>query len=200
MREIRVGFPRGPFAVSRRFVFWRWFAVVLLVPSSLGILVGYVSLALQPGDVVDFAGTQSDWMELVVFVSGVGLAMAVGYMAWLPLRQLRRVRTAAQKGVLRLAMLIHRERIRAEGQDTGAEKVVFRLRRADGTFVDVTWQLGTKGGLLTAHGGRSVLALVPTHDPTLAVLVLSSLYPLALGAADAQQLRAALAVAPELVE
>jgi hypothetical protein len=277
--EGSVGFPRGPFGLSRKFLFWRWVAIALCAPTSLALFgvyaymafgqaraiwhdqrvwdaggpegpvqvggevttrqfvlksyrldVGYVtpngvshahklevetlfggldeeaadSVRLSPTDPDDFAlasvvnaSTTRYFAALFFLVVGGGLAAAVAFFAVASYRQIRRVRTAAEHGVLRLAPLLSRERVMANGRDTGAEKIVFRVPRADGSAVDVDWQLRTKGNeLLTAHGGRAVLAIVPSTDPAQAVLMLASFYPLVFSAAEGQQLRMALAVAP----
>lgn len=279
--ESSVGFPRGPFGLSRKFLLWRWLAIALCAPASLGIFAGYAYMAwdqasaiwhdqrvwnaggpegpvqvggdvttrqfvlksyrldvvyvtpdqvrhqhrleletlfggidedaehtvrLSPTNPDDFAlstavsATSTRYFAALFFlVVGGGLAVAVAFLAWAALKQVRRVRAAADHGVLRLAPIVSREPVIVNGRDSGAEKVIFRVNRPDGGQVDVDWQLRTKGNpLLTAHGGQAVLAVVPTTDPTQAVLVLDSLYPLALSAADAQQLRAALAAAPRV--
>jgi len=43
--ESSVGFPRGPFGVSRKFLFRRWLAIALCAPTSLAIFVVYSYLA-----------------------------------------------------------------------------------------------------------------------------------------------------------
>jgi hypothetical protein len=280
--EGSVGFPRGPFGLSRKFLFWRWVAILVCAPASVAIFGVYAYMAfgqarsiwhdqrvwdaggpegpvqvggqvttrqfvlksyrldvsyvtpngvshahkleietlfggldeeaedrvrLSPTDPDDFAlssvveaSTTRYFAALFFLVVGGGIAVAVAFFAVASYRQIRRVRSAAQHGVLRLAPLLSRERVMANGRDTGAEKVIFRVQRPDGGVVDVDWQLRTKGSeLLTAQGGRAVLAVVPSTDPAQAVLMLVSFYPLALSPADAQQVRAALAGAPTIV-
>jgi hypothetical protein len=276
--ESSVGFPRGPFGVSSKFLFRRWLAIALCVPASLAIFVVYFYLAwgqtsaiwhdqrvwnaggpegpvevsgdvttrqfvlksyrlkvayvtpdsvrhqhqleletlfggideeaeqtvrLAPDNPDDFAlsgavaATSRRYFAALFFlIVGGAIAVAVAFLAWAALRQLRRVRVAAEHGVLRLAPLVRREPVIVNGRDSGAEKVVFRVDRPDGGQLDVDWQLRTKGSqLLLGHGGRAVLAVVPAAEPALSVLMLESFYPLTFSPADAQQLRQALAAA-----
>lgn len=138
------------------------------------------------------ASTARYFAALFFLVAGGGIAATLGYLAWMVYKQMRRVRRAAQDGVLRLTPLVSRERVFVNGQDTGAEKVVFRVLQPDGAWVNVDYQLGTNGGLLTTSDGSSVLAVVPRADPAQAVLMLTSLYPFVFSPSDAQQLRASL--------
>lgn len=223
-RVWNAGGPEGPVEVTgdvttRQFVLKSYRLQVAYVtpdgarhqhPLELETLFGGIAedveyrVRLSPNDPEDFAlsnvvaaSTTRYWAALFFLVVGGAIAAAVAFFAWAALKQLRRVRVAAEHGVLRLAPVVSRERVIVNGRDSGAEKVVFRVDRPDGSQLDVDWQLRTKGSqLLTAHGGQAVLAIVPALDPALAVLMLESFYPLVLTAADAQQLRAALGSAP----
>lgn len=223
-RVWNAGGPEGPVQVSgdvttRQFVLKSYKLDVLYVtpdqvrhPHKLEVetLFGGMdedaehTVRLSPTDPDDFAlsiavgATTTRYLAALFFlVVGGGLAAAVAFFAVAALKQIRRVRSAADHGVLRLAPLVSREPVIVNGRDSGAEKVIFRVQRPDGAEVNVDYQLRTKGNqLLTAHGGASVLAIVPAADPTQAVLLLDSLYPIAFSASDAEQLRAALASAP----
>jgi hypothetical protein len=269
------GFPRGPFALSKKFLVRRWLTVVLAGLGSVAILAVYARMAWQgangiwhdqrvwaagglegpakvsgevttrqfvlksyrlkveyvtpdgvshqhelefdtlfggmdeqseqlvrltPNQLDDFAfgpaveaATPRYFAVLFFLLAGGGIAVAVAVLALATYRQLVRVSAAARQGVLRPTPLVHRERVVVNGRDSGAEKVIFRLTRPDGSPVDVTWQLRTKGDqLLVADEGRALLALVPP-DPLQAIALLESFYPLALPAADESRTRSALA-------
>ncbi|RYZ06692.1 MAG: hypothetical protein EOO73_15450 [Myxococcales bacterium] len=177
--------------MSRKFLFTRWLIITVFGSSCLVVLVGYpyVYFVVEP---IDLASPT--WLDLTGLAGGVVVVALLGCFPWFALRQMRRVLAAARFGVLRLAPLLRRERVIANDQNTGAEKITFHVPSPDGSLLEVAWQLRTHGHrLLTGADGASVLAVVPTTDPSQAILLLDSFYPLALSPAAAQQLRAALA-------
>jgi hypothetical protein len=144
------------------------------------------------GPAVDSSGARYA-AAIFFFVVGWGIAAAFGAGVWAALRQIRRVSQAARSGKLSVARLLSREQVMNNGRPTGAEKVRFWLDLPGTVPREVEYQLRTKGdALLTNRAGDRVLALASERDPSGAVLLLQSLYPISLDEAGAGRARALL--------
>jgi hypothetical protein len=155
---------------------------------------------VSPTDANDFAlgpavaSSGSRYASAIFFfVVGWAIAAAFGAGVWAALKQLKRVTQAAQSGKLSVARLISREQVMNNGTPTGAEKVHFWLDFPGIVPREVEYQLRTKGdALLTNRAGDRVLALASERDPSGAILLLQSFYPINVDEARAARARALL--------